>query len=437
MKTSRYTHISTDAGMQPDEAVIYNTASGNIAAIDQNLLINGGFDLGKLNSDQTEWLTALGFLVSDGVEEEAWQRSLFEQASNDRTVLNLCIAPTYTCNLRCPYCYEDGHSENKAFMSKEVIEAIETFVADYYREYNFNELNVQWYGGEPLLAPGVIEELSDFFIGFCEEHHIAYSSMAISNATRIDKTLAELLGRCRVSEIMITIDGDEAEHNKRRPAADGENSFQAIMGALEALRECGVNAMPVMNVDKVNALLFDQVHDELKARFGVELMPTKLNDYHGSFGSGCFKKGDFELFTFPAYAKWDVERLAESDPSREELQGRFSPFANFCKGQLQNYYCIDAVGDVYNCDGYMGQPELALFNLMRDDYRDSQPEIPNPADNEQCGDCDLLPVCQGNCHWERECCGMPCHPFKYVLDDYLRLYRNQFGPREDAIQLLA
>ena len=50
---------------------------------------------------------------------------------------------------------------------------------------------------------------------------------------------------------------------------------------------------------------------------------------------------------------------------------------------------------------------------------------------------DLLPVCQGNCIWERICNGMPCHPLKTTIDGYLKLYRACFGEFEGPFVLLA
>jgi len=63
----------------------------------------------------------------------------------------------------------------------------------------------------------------------------------------------------------------------------------------------------------------------------------------------------------------------------------------------------------------------------------------DPTRDERCSACELLPLCLGSCIWERELSGMPCHPFKTTIGDYLRLYRDCLGevPLSEGVTVLA
>lgn len=62
--------------------------------------------------------------------------------------MSLIIAPTLDCNFRCPYCFEDL---KKIYMTKGTVNAIKNFVRNKIKN-GVTNLNVSWYGGEPLLC---------------------------------------------------------------------------------------------------------------------------------------------------------------------------------------------------------------------------------------------------------------------------------------------
>lgn len=139
-------------------------------------------------------------------------RRQFEAARRDTSTLKLVIAPTYACNCRCAYCYEQDKAVEKSLMGPEVEAAIYGFVDDRFSEQHFHTLEVEWYGGEPTLALELIERMSLRFIAWCEEHDVAYTASGLSNCVRIGSEEAALLARCRVESLLITIDGPEDLH---------------------------------------------------------------------------------------------------------------------------------------------------------------------------------------------------------------------------------
>jgi len=77
-----------------------------------------------------------------------------------KSQLSLTIAPTMACNFKCVYCYEGERAKdvdsNNVTMSEETLNQLVEFI----RKSGVKKLGVEWYGGEPLLAIDVIENLS-------------------------------------------------------------------------------------------------------------------------------------------------------------------------------------------------------------------------------------------------------------------------------------
>ena len=437
MHTSRYnTAIAKDNG----EHLLYNSASGAFGVLTGNAWATY-LSPDEGNADIVECLADAGFLTNDTPEEElARVREIFDAQRADSSVLDLSIAPTYACNYRCPYCYEQGHNGIPGIMDDKTIDAIVAFVANRYEKDAFGQLAVQWYGGDPSLALDCVEKISQRLIAFCDERGIVYNALMLSNCNLIDEDAVDLLVRCRITEIFITVDGPEEIHNARRVAADGSNSFAKQMKAARLCSEAGINVRANMNTDRVNLPYYPEVSALLRDEFGIELTTTMLCDYGHFFGTREFKKPAFDLFTHEEYAHLNHDIFVKSGFTESQLREILRPIKRFCRGQRDNYFVIDVRGDVYKCDGYMGEPNHIHFNIFDEIGVENLHEITFDATQDaKCGACTLLPLCHGNCIWERRKTEMPCHPLKYTIDDYLNDWRSCFEAilPDDGFTLLA
>jgi len=420
MRSSRYNVIEPYG----DEFLVYNTANGAFAALDAavhaELLAGEG--------PHAERLAEAGFLTSLLPAEELdaiCER--FDAVRADRSKLELSLVPTYICNYRCPYCYEKGHNSIPGKMDAAMMDTIMAFVEDRYAAEPFKLLSVQWYGGDPSLALDVVAELSNRLIAWCDERGITYQALMLTNANLIDAEAAALIARCRISPVLLTIDGPEHVHNARRVAANGSNSYEANIQAARLLREQGVEVSATMNVDKVSWPLYAEFRDKLLGEEGIELGVGKLCDYGHFFGEAPFAPPDFDLFTPEEFFDARLELFASEEHNAAEMRELLAPINRFCAGNLDNYFVIDLLGDVYNCDGWVGDSSHVRFNLHDDPLTWNLTDIVFDATRDaKCSICDLLPVCYGNCHWERVCNDMPCHPFKTTIGGYLRIYRECF-----------
>ena len=439
MRQSRYNIMVS--GLD-GEHLLFNSATGAFAVLDEQ-------GLGALEHCQEALcpeLARAGFLTAlESSDELALQQQDFTAASKRHDTLGLCLAPTYACNFRCAYCYEHELTSRGGRMPFEVTESIRRLTAELHRRWGFGALFIEWYGGDPSLALDTVDDLSGFFLDFCSARGIAYNALMITNGNLIDGAAADLLGRCGIREVLITIDGPQELHDRRRFPADGSGSYQRIMHAIELLQERGITVNANMNADKVNWKTYPGLRDELMSRYGVALSTSQLNDYGGTFGQKPFAAPDYDLFTHEEYAIARHERFAADGFAAQSLRDLLRPTPAFCRGQEESYLVIDYAGDIYGCDGWMGDGSHRLGNIVQE--IDALEAGGDPSwlhsitfdatADATCSACRLLPICQGSCIWERRLTGMPCHPLKVTLADYLRDYRSCFGPTTGPVTVLA
>lgn len=434
MRRSRYVVEAT--GSQ-GEHLVYNVANGAFARL-QDQVYEAWRD-GSCQGQAADALKSYGFLTEMSHDEELGrQRELFDRQRADTSSLTLSFVPTYACNFRCPYCYEKGHNKIKGTMDEAVMDAILAFVQFKFEQDGFSRLLVQWYGGDPSLALEQVARLSEQLISWAQCNGVSYDAMMLTNANTIGQAEAELMARCRISSVYLTIDGPEHIHNKRRVAANGSNSYERTIQAARHLRANGIALMATMNTDKVNIRHYDELYHKLLQEEGIELFMAKLNDYGHFFGDAPFCAPDFDLFTHEEFFRAQFDEYVKHEHHAGELREMLRPIGHFCNGQIDNYFVIDLLGDVYNCDGRVGDKPYVRFNLFDDRSTWKLRDVSFDATrDEKCSACELLPVCLGSCIWERSCSGMPCHPLRTTIGDYLRLYASLLDGMPELLPGLA
>ena len=104
--------------------------------------------------------------------------------------VGLTICPTMGCNFNCPYCFEN-HKQGK--MTEEVQADVAALAERLLNTSRAKSLSVTWFGGEPLLAPDVIEALSEKLMALAKEQGADYSAGIVSNGYLLTPEAVEML----------------------------------------------------------------------------------------------------------------------------------------------------------------------------------------------------------------------------------------------------
>ena len=146
------------------------------------------------------------------------------------TILTLWV--TNKCNMDCQYCYVE---KKGVVMSMETARKAIDMVFSH-QEFGKNTLTVQFFGGEPLLAQGLIEEVVDYCNFRKKEDGKKCAFSFTTNGTLLNDDNLKFLKKNRFT-LMISQDGPPHVQNRRRPMADGSDSSKKVESAIEKVKE--------------------------------------------------------------------------------------------------------------------------------------------------------------------------------------------------------
>ena len=368
-----------------------------------------------------------GFIVGDDVDELAVYGELARSTQHSSNALKLVIAPTLDCNFACPYCFE---TRKNVSMSREVQDAITRYVRKELEGGTVKAFSVVWYGGEPLLEPGIIAELSEAFIGICREHGVSYNASIITNGYLVDEDIAELLKKCCVSFAQVTVDGSPEVHNARRvlrvPASEG--TYRRVVDSVNFLTAAGLNVSVRMNVDRENAgavgegiaMLAGFIRDKEKVSFSCGHVVHYVEE-----SSSCLSKEEYSSVILECLTHCKAHGL---DFSAKTLYPKFRP--SYCSATMPGSFVIDPEGLVYKCWNDIGIKDYGIGTVnglidggLTEEFACSAWGQYSQMNYEACRECKLLPVCAGGCPHEAVHYGKnpDCEPCKYILDELLML----------------
>ena len=345
-------------------------------------------------------------------------------------VVALTICPTMGCNFDCPYCFED-HGRGK--MTPEVQDDVVALAERMMDAASTNDLSVTWFGGEPLLAPDVVESLSRRLIALAEERGGKYDASIVTNGYLLTQENADMLGRCKVSSCQVTIDGLGAAHDATRYLRGGGPTFERIVDNLRNVKlpfKVHVrHNVHERNLDEVDAL--EAFVNDLAAESGNTL------NYYPAPVSGS-EVADERGKQVGLLCGTDASELSIKQEAGRFRTGR----GHYCGAHLVWSVGIDDAGNLQKCWEAVDKADIS-FGTARDwDPADPLATASNPDNltmylntaapvpDEECRECVWLPLCVGGCPHKRlfdhrQCVAFKDNPEAYVLALHARIGKEK------------
>jgi uncharacterized protein len=141
----------------------------------------------------------------------------------DRKSRLISLTVTSTCNLDCTYCYEKHDLRDKKIMD---VSIAKESICYYMEEEGTNFVEIDFFGGEPLLAFEMIRDVVDWFHTrtWKKQHHF----MIGTNGTILNEEIKEWLYKNRgCLNVGLSIDGTKIAHDLCR-----SNSYDAVLNNL-------------------------------------------------------------------------------------------------------------------------------------------------------------------------------------------------------------
>ncbi len=374
---------------------IYNTRSGSVLKLDEKYgeLFQDYLNNQRLGDQQLiANLKKGGMLVEDDFDEISYILGGSNIKRFSGNVINYTIAPTMKCNFRCPYCYEKDI--NYSSMNRDVVDRMKLMFEQSIVNYKY--MSIAWYGGEPLLAFDVIEDLSQKAIELYGKNN--YQASIVTNGYLLTEEKAHALKRLRIKDMQITIDGPPDIHNQRRKLPSLQDTFFTILdnikNTLIIYPELQVTIR--VNVDKENVGRIDEIISYLNDynicnKVSLYLAPVD-NVNNTCDASLCLDNIEFaeEQIKF-------IERNIEKGYNFAYLPGKN---LYICGAVSNSSYVIDALGDIYKCWDQVGRVEFKAGNILDDkplnNYNYTK-WISYSVSDSECLDCKYLPICMGGC----------------------------------------
>ncbi len=154
------------------------------------------------------------------------------------------VIPTFACNCRCPYCYEEHVAID---MTDNVVESIKLLLA-IQKKNGSKRLSLDFFGGEPTLKLKTVFSLSNYAKKLFSDPKDNYIGSMSTNGTRLDLATFKQLNASGVSSFQITFDGPKPIHDKTRVFANGCGSYDVIWNNLESIRQSDLSFRIILRI---------------------------------------------------------------------------------------------------------------------------------------------------------------------------------------------
>lgn len=413
-----------------DLYLVYSSLSNSFLKISRDLyecLSEGDFD--ELQTSAPELFKTLRqhHIISDGIEDDD-AVVIMEMQSNmgaySSGMLGVTLAPTVSCNLRCPYCFES--EKPSGLISKKTCEDVIDFINSHTLCKKFS---LNWFGGEPLLGIDRIE----YFLTVLHERvekgesvPMYYHSM-ITNATLLNDKACRVFQKFPLDTIQVTFDGVKSRHDKMKFYKDGKGTFDEILDNLDLFtKTCPDTSIALrVNVDNNNYKDYLELYNLFSNRFAgkkISIYPGILRKCGDCDDSGFMTTSDVVRFN-----KWLRDNGIDYSIYPRKLN-------KVCAATAIAAYAIGPHGELYNCWEDMGQSDALIGSIYKSSL--DKPEMlanfmryGNLFNDETCRKCRLLPLCSGGCPKLRV-----ANKLNGAMNDVCTEYRN--NDHEALIQTL-
>jgi uncharacterized protein len=331
------------------------------------------------------------------------------QAGSPGLVKSLCLNVAHDCNLSCAYCFaaRGNFGGDCKLMPLDIGKAALDFLVKH--SGNRQHLEVDFFGGEPLLNISVVKEIVAYGRQLEAKAGKQIQFTLTTNAVLLDQEIQEYLNQEQIS-VVLSLDGRPRVHDQMRVFADGSGSYAEVLPPVKAMAQSRQQQNYYVRGTYTRANLDfaeDVLHlaDQGFEQISVEPVVAPDSEEY------ALRPADLpQIFE-------EYERLARAIVEREKAgQPKFN-FFHFdlslehgpclpkrlkgC-GAGTEYLAITPEGDIYPCHQFVGRSEYLLGNLRAEseiawdiaaDFRRAS-IYGKPA----CASCWARFYCGGGCH---------------------------------------
>ena len=377
---------------------LYNSRSNSFFKLNDELygllsLVSTNRDMSDLSGELLDDLVGKKVVVND-FEDDSYivqMKYLKRKKSFNTSTLSIVLAPTFACNFKCPYCYENNL--NNLFIKEEIQNKLINFISS--NEVTAKNLHLCWHGGEPLLA---FKEIKSILNKIHESSKVPLTSHhMVSNGYLFNQEMCTFFRDTKLNYLQITVDGTEETHNRNRIHKSGVPTYQKIISnidmILDEMPDCNVGVR--VNIHNENKDDYPSIYHELTERWkdkNCRVYSAFVLPQSNGCGVSCLSSKEKARFYIDLYRKYGFTNID------------FCPSLNVgsCSAIYDKSFVIDPAGNLYKCWADFGVDERIIGNLdegiKKWDYISEYALNSDKFVDQKCLDCNLFPVCEGGCN---------------------------------------
>lgn len=338
--------------------------------------------------------------------KDIYQDYIMDFKKRKTVVKALCLHIAHDCNLACKYCFaEEGeYHGDKSLMSYEVgKQALDFLIAN---SGNRRNLEVDFFGGEPLMNFDVVKQLVRYGREQEKIHDKNFRFTLTTNGVLLNDDIIDFLNQ-EMANVVLSVDGRKVIHDMMRPTRNGKGSYDLIMPKFQKLAESrNQKNYYVRGTFTHNNLDFaeDVLHLADLGFEQISVEPVVAEDQ----APYAIQKEDIQK-VFDEY-----DKLAKALIERKK-NGKGVNFFHFmidlsggpcvakrlsgC-GSGTEYLAVTPWGDLYPCHQFVGKDEFLMGNVfdgvketdLRDEFK-----LCNVYAKPKCKECFARFYCSGGC----------------------------------------
>lgn len=388
----------------------------NDEALRAELVLTMKMRYGVSEDDVLETAEDLLSLYEEGL---LWSDDIYEASADQlkikQSVLKaICLHVAHGCNMDCEYCFagKGEYSGKSGIMSLEVGKR----ALDYLVENSGSRrhLEVDFFGGEPLINWDVCKELVKYGRELEKKHDKIFNFTLTTNGVLIDDDVIDFTNR-EMGNVVLSMDGRRETHDRMRHSKSGGGTYDSIM-------------------DNFRALVDSRTEEGAERRSKEYYMRGTYTAYNKDFSRDVIAMADLgfrETSIEPVVSDPDVpyalheedlpqlfeeyEKLALEMLEREKRGEGFNFYhytvdltggpciykrVSGC-GVSTEYLAVTPTGDLYPCHQFVGDDEMIVGNIYEGITHPETVDIFRGNNNlytrDECRNCWAKLYCAGGC----------------------------------------
>jgi len=332
---------------------------------------------------------------------------LTTKINNNKVIKAICLHIAHDCNIRCKYCFasQGDFKGQRSLMSSEVGKKAIDFLIE--NSGNRRNLEVDFFGGEPLLNFDVVKDIVSYARNIEKENNKNFRFTITTNATLLTDEIMKYIND-NMDNIVLSIDGNKNTNDYMRSTKNGKGTYDVILPKIKKMVENrGDKSYYVRGTFTKHNIDFskDVIHlaDQGFKQISVEPVVTDPEQEY------ALSQEDLP-FIFKEYEKLAKEYLQRknNDIGFNFFHFMIDLFQGPCIqkrlsgcGAGNEYIAITPEGDIYPCHQFVGDLDFNMGSVFESKLNSSIQnnfKEANVLKKDKCSKCWARFYCSGGCH---------------------------------------